>query len=169
MEREGLDELIGNYVGKEATLCAFELIRKHTANSHRASMSMDQNMSTIWKLFFNNFANGWVIKCNVKKSNKNVSYCDILIHSVHKHWRPVPRSVTQLAHTHTHTGALWGELAAPPGAAEEPKGDTPESLPSQCQRAEREKGQSTPVTEAQTLYPTHDTHTHVSGSAVMYY
>lgn len=50
--------------------------------------------------------------------------------------------------SHTYTNTLWGELAAHLSTVEEPKGDTPESLPSQCQRAEREKWQSTPVTEA---------------------
>lgn len=69
---------------------------------------------------------------------------DILIHSVHK--LAASPEVCHTSCTHTHT--LWGELAAHPGAVEEPKGDTPKSLPSQCQRAEREKRQSTPVTDA---------------------
>ncbi len=75
------------------------------------------------------------------------------------------RGVSHIAHTHTHTHTLWGELAAHPGTVEEPKGDTPESLPSQCQRAEREKRQSTPVTDATAKRRAHtqthtDTHTH---------
>lgn len=57
--------------------------------------------------------------------------------------------------SHTYTNTLWGELAAHPSTVEEPKGDTLESLPSQCQRAEREKWQSTPVTEAMEDKDTH--------------
>ncbi len=68
--------------------------------------------------------------------------------------------VCHTPHTHT-THTLWGELAAHPGAEQEPKGNTPESLPSQCQRAEREKRQSTHVTQQR------HTHTHAHTLSLM--